>query len=55
VSSATLSDSKDRLTRFTIKRVEKLEREKQGNKERKRSQRHTETPMMIPSVSLKRY
>ena len=55
MSSATLLNSKDRLTRFTIKTVEKLEREKQGNRERKRSRRDTKTPMMIPSVSLKRY
>jgi hypothetical protein len=35
--------------------MEKLEREKQGNRERKRSRRDTKTQMMIPSVSLKRY
>jgi hypothetical protein len=52
ISCATLFNFKNKPTQFTIKRDK---REKQGKKERKRSQRHIETLMMTPPIPLKRY
>ena len=51
-SSATFLNSKNRLTRFTIKREE---REKNKEKKRKRSRRYTEISTMTSLVLLERY
>lgn len=49
----TLSNAKNRLTWFTVKKEKRGGREKQEKK--KRPQRHIETPILTPLALLKIY